>query len=206
MGACVLTNPVLITGLPRSRTAWLSIAASMMGNAICLHEPVRDCATWQESLGTWRRSGYAYSGISDHAMGFHLPHILCEYKPNTLVIHRRQTDVYSSLRGIGVDAPGYLEVLSARIGRCLRHPLVMQVDYDELRDPHTLMDCLEWLMPGSRPDIRKAEMMVRMNVQADIGMLHEDVARIGHTPESVLGSDVVAELAEFRLRHCPEKC
>lgn len=188
-----MTQPFLVTGLPRSRTGWFSVAASMMGNAICHHEPIRDYKRWQDCLALWTSKNYAYTGISDHSLGFHLPEILSEYRPNTLVIHRNQAAVYSSLRSIGVHAPGYLETLTRRIGTCLRNPLVMQVDFDQLTDPCILMDCLEWLMPGARPDMRKAEMMVRMNVQADMDMIRADVARAGGV-DDILGADVVAEI------------
>jgi hypothetical protein len=140
----------------------------------------------------WGRSPYQFTGISDSSMGLHLTEILRDYQPNTIVILRRQSDVYSSLRGIGVDAQGYLEVLSARIARCLRHPLVMTVGFDELHDPLKAGQCLEWLMPGVRVDWEKLDQLCRMNVQADPAEMHRVAAN--RDAAALLGADVLTEI------------
>ena len=51
-----------ITGLPRSRTAWMA-AFMTSGNAVCLHEP----RNW---AAMWNHDGAQHVGISDSGLGF----------------------------------------------------------------------------------------------------------------------------------------
>ena len=187
-----MTHPFLITGLPRSRTAWFAALASQMERAICYHEPMARLRRWEDSFNVWDHSPYQFTGLSDSALGFHLPQILRDYSPNTVMVLRDQREVVASLAARGVAGEAYCDVLHRRLMRSIRHPLVMTVGFDELGDAIKAGECLQWLMPGARLDWEKIEQMCRINVQAmPEPMLN---AAGGADSAAMLGQDVLDEI------------
>lgn len=70
----------LITGLPRSRTAWLAAFMSA-GNCVCLHEP----RNWESVFAS---DGPKFVGISDSGLGFQLGRIMQDYDMPVLIVER----------------------------------------------------------------------------------------------------------------------
>jgi hypothetical protein len=183
-----MTQPFLITGLPRSRTAWLSAVCNLNQHAICHHEPIQNLKHWHEALSLWEMRGYTYTGISDSSLGFHLPEILRLHSPNTLVILRDREAVEASLEAMGVYAGNYCRLLHSRIQAALRHPLVMAVGFEELRDPNVVCDALQWLMLGCEVDREKVAAMCRFNITVDVDQIRDKA--IAANPDDILGADV----------------
>lgn len=186
-----MTAPFLITGLPRSRTAWFATLCNTQPDTICFHEPVSKSQTWQDSLHVWN-SPHRFVGISDSSLGFHLPEILESYAPRTLIVRRDEHAVVASLIAQGIIAQNFCALLQGRLSVSLNHPLVMTVEYDDLSDPEVVVSCLQWLMPDAFVDRDKIAELCRMNVQADMKAVKRDA--IGRNIEDILGADIAAEL------------
>lgn len=188
----------LITGLPRSRTAWFAAVANTVPGAICHHEPMERFTSWQASLSLWLSRDREWVGISDSALGLHLEEILRSHRPRTLVIKRDPQEVAGSLEamGIGGNARRYCDILAGRLRRCSDHDLVKVVPFDALKDPAVIRSCLWHLMPGASIDGDRIEVFQRLNVQADMRHVRKAwaaQAKAGYVPD-LLGPDVYAEL------------
>jgi hypothetical protein len=160
-----VSEPFLITGLPRSRTAWMAEVATF-GRAVCFHEPMARLERWSEIFALWgAQSGACFVGIADHGLGFFLPEIMRRAAPRTLIIERPIEEVEASLDLIGV--PGsrlFLELLSKALA--YPHPRIGRVPYASLSDSNVVRYCLQWLMPGAPIDIDRIAAMQRENIQA----------------------------------------
>jgi hypothetical protein len=180
----------LITGLPRSRTAWMAAAATT-DQSICWHEPLPRLSRWEDIFETiWRRSRHRYVGISDSALGFHLPEIIARAAPRVLVIERDITEVEASGAAIGIVAPKYLTLLKAALGYV--HPLIERVPYADLADDRVVAACLRHLMPKAVIHMDRIKALQGFNIQADL----KHVKR--HAPHAdlsaLLGADIAAQL------------
>ena len=186
----------LITGLPRSRTAWLSALCCAMPGAICYHEPVSWHPSWQACLSLWDRDRPAAIGvgISDSGLGFHLGRIIKHYSPRVLVVDRPKAEVEASLMAIGIAAPRYCDLLLDRINAAANSPCVMRASFARLQDSNMVLKCLRWLMPDCEIDLEKIVLFQRLNIQADLAYVHQQSARRSKDIEAILGADVVQAL------------
>lgn len=164
----------LITGLPRSRTAWMSVTASTcIRNAMCWHEPVSWLQDWGKVESLWG-ANIEHTGIADAHLGFRLHGIMNRVSPNVLVIERAIAEVEKSLaRFTGLPANNYVDLLRIRLDEWRGHRSFKYVDFADLND--RLGECLRHLAPGARIDEVRAAEMCRLNIQADQRIL--DVAR-----------------------------
>lgn len=189
-----MTKPFLIVGLPRSRTAWMSVAATN-DRSICFHEPLSRMNEWQDVAAIWRSGDYEFTGISDSSLGFHLPHILETSAPRTLIVGRPLDDVVKSLAGIGVDGAGYCSLLSRYLDAVGEHPLVRFVSFSHLSDIAVVAESLRWLMPGLGVDMNKLGELMKLNVQADMGLVWRDVESRKADMPALIGSEIIEQLA-----------
>jgi hypothetical protein len=113
----------LVTGLPRSRTLWMS---KFLPN--CMHEVAHDL----DSLDELDRIDT--DGISDSGLGFHLAWILENLKVPVLIINRDIKDVEQSILdlNLGYPASNICDVLLEKLTAQKNHPLVLWVDFDEI--------------------------------------------------------------------------
>lgn len=165
-------QPFLITGLPRSRTAWFALLANMAPRTVCYHEPTADSESFDEMLDLWEATDWDYIGISDSTLGFQIGRILRDVKPRVLVIERPIEDVRKSLvaylSGLEISMPridAYLTSLLASITENIAHPSIHRVGFEELRDEGNVRDALAWILPGA--EVRSLDLIMRMNVQVD---------------------------------------
>lgn len=194
-----MTKPFLITGLPRSRTAWLSLAATNV-RSICFHEPLSRMNEWQDVAAIWRSDDYEYTGISDSFLGFHLPHILETSAPRTLIVERPIADVVPALAGIGVPGSEYCALLSKYLDSISGHPLVRYVAFAHLSDIGVVAECLRWLMPGIGVDMNKLEELMKMNVQADMEIVWRTVESRRPDMAALLGREIFEQLQASTAR------
>ena len=186
-----MTVPLLITGLPRSRTAWLSVAATAH-DSICHHDITQYLGQWQDIFPFWRGAKHTWTGIADHGLGFHLPEIIERANPRVLIVERPVGQVLASLDRIGI--PG-AERFCMLLGLALayEHPNIRRVPYHMLTSTGAVVDCLGWLMPGARIDRERIDALQAMNIQADAGAAKQAAGR----PDAAvlaLGADVVERL------------
>lgn len=192
-----MSKPFLIVGLPRSRTAWMTAVVNLAPNAICYHEPFLEAETWRESLAVWKSPRYAYIGISDSGLGFHLKPIIAEYAPQILVIDRPAHEVETSGNAIGLETvPGFCRLLTERIAPFRCHPSVKVVPFHALTQTNVVRACLWHLMPGLQFDLDKVALLQNLNVQTDMRRLRRILeARKAELP-AMIGVDVLEALRD----------
>lgn len=179
-----MAAPFLITGMPRSRTAWWSVVTST-ARSICTHEPEPDRATF-EGLGRYfKNDAFEFSGISDSSIvtGLIGP-VLQEWKPRTLIVLRPRDQVLRSFLSYAKHAPVFnAHILREQLERwdenakswaTSKHPLVKVVDFGALENLAVVQECFEWLMPGG-PKFNPA--LLHMNVQVDPNYFASVLAR-----------------------------
>ena len=155
----------LISGLPRSRTAWFAVATG------ALHEPLSRFGYWPIGV----------QGISDSGAAIHLKRILTEgvgpanEPPRTLIIERERAKVMQSLRryvgGLPMDwskVDAYLD--QALRGLAVESELIRRVSFDSLADVEVVRDCLAWLEVKEPPQLEqlmtfRVESMLSHNLQ-----------------------------------------
>jgi hypothetical protein len=167
-----LAKPFLITSLPRSRTAWWSVAASTPVSR-CVHEPLKNTESFDELVDCWD-GDKEFAGISDSGLVPQLGRILAAVEPRTLLIRRDPKQViasfmnYMSAHTVDLIAlRNYVTASNAELDKWAKHPLVRSVNYDDLCDVEFVETCFEWLMPGQF-DHFNFELM-DMNIQVDKG-------------------------------------
>jgi len=188
--------PFLITGLPRSRTAWMAVAASNE-LSVCIHEPLRYVERWQHVFETvWGMSGFRYVGASDHGLGFHLPEIFRRLTPRTLIIERPIAEVEASLARIGIPGSNFCDLLMEALNG-FDHPLIMRVPYADLADTEVVGRCLAHLMPFNPVSAARIEALQKMNIQApNLNAVVAEGIRRGQQGDAaaLVGEDVVARI------------
>ena len=163
--------PFLVTGLPRSRTAWWSVVASTP-YSVCLHEPAKDCKTFEELKELWL-SLPVYRGVSDSGLANQLGRILKEIEPRTLIVRRDPTEVIASFKrywGTPIDdrsVARYIAKAAASLDEHADHPLVKSVRFEALNDYDTAQECFRWLMPGNPHPIREDLFHMKVNVKRE---------------------------------------
>lgn len=162
----------LITGLPRSRTAWFAVATE------ALHEPISR-EGWLPFMPKWKPN----QGVSDGGAGMFLRDILATYSPRTLIIDRPLIEAARSFYAyaaphVPLDGDRLITSL-ARLQDALAHvsdPQVKRVPYHALNDIDVLHECFDWL--GVNP--RNLEQLMHMNIQSsmqwNLARFHERVA------------------------------
>jgi len=178
----------LITGLPRSRTAWLAVAATH-GEVVCHHEPKNNLPSWDAIFDTvW--SGGGCVGISDHGLGFYLPEIIRRVAPRTLIVERPIAEVKASLARLGERPTNLCDLLLEAL--TYQHPLILRVRYSALANTAVVVACLRWLVPGAEIDAARIARLQGENIQADWNRAAELAA--GADPAAFIPADVLARL------------
>jgi hypothetical protein len=148
----------LITGLPRSRTAWWAVVTG------ALHEPI----SRRGRLWPWHDG----EGFSDSGAAMHLDEILNLLAPRTLIVERPRAEVLASawayLAPLKLtDKEAFWRLLdhaSANLDAA-RSPLIKRVAYRDLGDIETVRACLDWLGVA---EPRHLEQLLHMNIQSDL--------------------------------------
>ena len=172
----------MVTGLPRSRTAWWSVVASTP-YSVCLHEPAKDCKTFDELKERWL-SLPVYRGISDSGLAFQMGRIMHEIEPRTLIVDRDPNDVLASFRRywgrpFDEERGGTMLFDAASIlADFHKHPLVRVVKFEALNDYDTAQECFRWLMPGNPHPLREDLFHMRVNVD------REHIAKVVSRPHT----------------------
>lgn len=173
------TSPFWITGLPRSRTAWFSVA--MRGaQSTCAHELTAIAQSYDDLKRLWLASDCAFSGNADSGCGLHVHQILADIQPRTLVIDRPIGQVLASCeRAFGRPIPRLADRLE-RLRSTLQvvHPLVKRVRFSDLGDRDALAEAAEWLVPGHG---EQAAQLADMNIQ----VMPERIAELAYLPHTL---------------------
>jgi hypothetical protein len=159
-------KPFFITGLPRSRTAWMSVFMST-GNSICYHESSSRLNSIEELKGIYQSSIYKFVGISDSGLGFFMDWILEHIEPRTVIIDRPISEVNQSLEKLGLPRSNFTELLHDELERFHTHPLVMWVPFEALNVKRVVQKAFWHLMPGEAFDEQRYETLAKMIIETD---------------------------------------
>lgn len=182
----------LIVGLPRSKTAWMSVVASMVPGSICHHEPVTRFKRWECCFDIWKNPSAPHIGIADSGLGFHLERILAEVAPRVLIIRRDPRAVKESLARLNPIETNYVDLLSETLDRFTSSPGVLSVAFEELDHPDVVAECLQHLIPGGTLDSERISELIKLNIQTDMERMWKFAAAA--RPEKLVGPDVLAKL------------
>lgn len=159
----------LITGLPRSRTAWMALAANTAPNTFCYHEPLWYLPNYDALKALWQSDSNEHVGIADHALGFQLGPILRDIRPRTVIIQRDADDVIASLGQFDKDNPHFEQFvwsLVEAIEPYLFHPLVRVYRFNEI--DLKIHEMMSWLCPNSFIDFAKLKQMTDFRVECEM--------------------------------------
>lgn len=186
-----MTQRFIITGLPRTRTAWLSMLCSMMPGAYCAHEPIARMRRWEDYFAFFDNRDWAYLGAADSSLGFHLIELMA-LNPRVLIIDRDPDEVEVSLARQGILSGGYCRVLKACLDQIQPSPQVRRVDFAALGDDDVVASCLWHLMPGVRVDRAKITLAQDMKIETCMDRVNEKVAAQRSNVGALLGPEVMA--------------
>lgn len=163
-----IKTPFIVTGLPRSRTAWF--AAALTGDqSCCVHEPSVCHGSYEEFRG-WLATPKPYHiGASDHALGFVADRLIRDLQCKVLIIERPFGEALASferfMTGVPFDlmrAISFMEQLQRALD-ALKGPLVKRVPFHTLNDPAVVSRALRWVVPGI--DLTGLDHAMQINIQ-----------------------------------------
>ena len=181
-----MTQRFFITGLPRSRTAWMAAYFSM-GRTLCYHEPIAELSSLDDLPEFFDAPYYSHVGVADSGLGFHIDWILKHIQPRTLIIDRPLCDVDAALARLGFPKTTQTQLLQRALDRCGDHPLVRRISYSSLDNPRAMERAFFHLMPGIPFDQVRHEQFCRLNIQADMQRCTERVRNNSAGIHRVLG-------------------
>lgn len=187
----------LITGLPRSKTAWMSAVASSVAGAMCFHEPMKRFKSWECCFEVWQEK-YLHVGIADAHMGFHLASVIERANPKILVIRRDLDQVKASLEALGGPQTNYPDLLAQALDQFMAHPNVAWVTFDALKSIDIVKQCLQFLMPGCLIDDNRIRELLDVNIQVDMERVWDCAFANRSRADQMLGPDTMAGLGLFQ--------
>lgn len=159
-------RPFFIAGLPRSGTTWLANFFTTAG-VFCHHEALLGCGSMDEYAQKMSLRDYYQVGDSDSGLAWYLTQVRDRFPDGIWVgIDRDVTDVALSHVRLGVSAP------SAEMREDHRKCLSCCDFVVQFRDLF-LTETLRYLwqnVTGLRFDPRRAEMLLRMRVEPNLGV------------------------------------
>lgn len=173
-----------ITGLPRSRTAWLSLFFTQR-TSLCIHDAMRYVDS-PKALRTYlekkTKRHHKFIGVSDSSLASILPDLAGEFKflwedgtaARMALVQRPMDDVGAALdkvTGVGVPKGAALtNKLLRLVSRNRALPgCVPRYSFDELDSPVTMQRMQRFLLPGIPFDIERYYRLNELRVT-----IHED--------------------------------
>ena len=168
-----MSGRFLIAGLPRCRTAWLSVATTT-ASSFCYHEPVAHLDSFEALVDLWKPIPGHAAGVSDSCLSLQLERILETVKPRVLLVERPLMDIVASFRKYlsgceqAFDYTAMVDdlvSLQREMDRFRHHPNVRTLAFGEMTSYKTVLESLRWLIPDTDfPDLHG---LMHMNIQVD---------------------------------------
>ena len=168
-----MSIPFLITGLPRSRTAWMAEFMTT-ASSVCFHEPLRKMYDVSGLSHKLMDDEHKFAGASDSGAGYFLPWILTNLQCPVVIIDRHIDEVDESMRGIGFSIRPALELLKKEINTYGDHPNVMRVKFENLHQLTTMQKIFWHLMPGEPFDEGRFERFDKVIVEVNVDEIIAD--------------------------------
>lgn len=157
-----------ITGLPRSRTAWISALFNTHEDVICLHEPINQFGSWETIKDYMDSLPYKHVGVSDSTIAIH-SYFFKENFSNCPVIFvkRDENEVINSLKSFLFISKEDSEKIIAPLLDCI--PFLLQtcyktavVEYDLLNNNKVIKAIWDYCIPEIKFDKNKCEQFQRL--------------------------------------------
>ena len=162
-------NKFFITGLPRSRTAWLSTFFTG-NNCFCYHEIIRVSKGFDDAIQKLLNRKEMYVGNSDSSLPIwinEIDHILCDSP--IVIIERDMGEVVHSLTKVfGKD--DYVRILDSTLKglETIKNRYnYISVDYNNLNEQACLEMIWNFCTPNIPFDKDKFEMLKAINISID---------------------------------------
>jgi hypothetical protein len=167
----VTETPFFILGLPRTRTAWLSVVVSMCGR-LCFHEGMRDFVSFEDYAQNREATGDA-----DPTLIYWTARLLEEWpEARFVVIYRDPEESLNDL--IAASPPELAEGLRAGWGSSWQafastrdvlrgNPRALFVDFEQLQEAAVVADIVEHC-GGERPSALAVERWQRLHVNTHL--------------------------------------
>lgn len=164
-----MPHKFLITGLPRSRTAWLAALFST-DNVMCWHEPINKLGTLaavQSMMDNLK--GYSHIGISDSSIGVDA-HFYMDYFfdcPIVVIQRPKQEVIESLIRFLGITRKESNKIADT-IHEGLKYMVhvrdVMEVDFGELDNTKVVGGIWDYCTRGLPFDTLRCEQFQNLRI------------------------------------------
>ena len=163
-----------VSGLPRSRTAWLANFLTT-DKSLCFHDGLKYCRKVEDLTEVFKRSDKEFVGDSDSALVlfYHRIQALFPDSPWVLVYRNFKDCADSALRlsfagedteSILIDGAARLAVI--RLAELeLKSPNVLIVDYDELDNSKVIRSIVNHVTPGVLFDEERFKLLDGLHTQ-----------------------------------------
>ena len=146
-----MSNKFIITGFPRSRTAWLS-ALLCSENVLCLHEPINNFISLDLMKMYVDELDYEYVGISDSSIALnHFFYISYFSEYPVVIINRRKEEVANSLLKITglpqTKIERILNMIELGLNEIRTNCNVLEIDYNDLDNINVLKVIADYCTP-----------------------------------------------------------
>lgn len=144
-----MKTPFFVTGLPRSRTAWLSVLFTTE-HVTCHHEAIRFCENFGQYLDIM--SGYGIDGDSSSAL-IPVADKVIAYWPDApwLIVNRPPDECAASaakVLGIELQQALVMAYNDRKKLDAINPARVMRIDFKQLDDEDGVKEAWEFLLPG----------------------------------------------------------
>jgi hypothetical protein len=181
-----------VTGLPRSRTAWLANFLSLPPRVACRHDLLGRHGAVEGAVETWLGEAPAkVVGISDSAAGLWAAELAARWPAaRVLVVHRSGRAVVQSLvvrLGLDLDTAGAIVRQAGEAARAMVAAFpaaqVRGLDFGRLSDVAKLRGIWRFLVGDAAPfDEERARELVDMRIEKTKGALLRDACARFSTP------------------------
>ena len=162
------TSNFFITGLPRSRTAWLSTFFTG-DNCFCYHEILKVSDGFNDAIQKLLNRKEMYVGNSDSSLPIWSGKVDYMLQNSPIVIVERDVDeVADSLTNLwGCDPTRFLDLTLEHLEILKKRYNYISIDYNKLSDQLCLENIWDFCIPNIDFDKDKFEMLKTINISID---------------------------------------
>jgi len=165
---CNMSNQFIITGLPRSRTAWLS-ALFCDRDVVCFHELINKFASLELMKEYIDSLHYKYVGISDSSIGIRKNFYIDNFKYVPFLIIKRDKDEvvksFSKVSGLTQKQNAEtINLIESGINEIKQNCDFLEVEYNDLNNEETLKLIFEYCAPEINFDRNKLSIFQNLSI------------------------------------------
>ncbi len=176
----------LITGLPRSRTAWLCALFNMHPDIVCLHEPINEYPNIAAMAAYINDVQRKYVGISDSSIGAYSDFYIRYFDCPILIVKRDRDEAiesYCEFLGFTKEQAEYpFSLIEKGIYEIKKAKRFLEVDFNDLDDTRVIKYVWEHCVPDIEFDEFKCETLQGLIVIQNVyKVLNENKINFGYS-------------------------